>query len=101
MLFLDAELLFCKIFCIFDKNNFMNVAELKRNLFFKLTSVTDENLLIEIESLLDNAKKNESLNWDNLSKTQQNGLINAINEMDYSDGISHQTIIEKYKLKYA
>ena len=79
----------------------MNVVKLKQNLFFKLTSVTDENLLVEIESLIDNAQKNESLNWVNLSKTQQNGLIDAINEMDHSDGISHQTIIEKYKLKYA
>lgn len=52
----------------------MNTAELKQNLFYKLTSVTDDNLLIEIESLIDNAQKNALANWENLSKTQQNGI---------------------------
>lgn len=27
--------------------------------------------------------------------------FDAINEMDHSEGISHETIIEKYKKKYA
>lgn len=79
----------------------MSTAELKQNIFNKLTSVTDESLLVEIEFLIDNAQKNESSNWKNLSKKQQNGLIDAINEMDHSDGISHETIIEKNKKKYA
>lgn len=79
----------------------MSTAELKQNLVDKLIAVTDENLLNQIESLIDNSNENNLLNWNNLSKNQQNGLINSINEMNISDGIDHQTIIEKYTKKYA
>lgn len=98
---LTFKIVIFDIYFFFNKNKIMNTAELKQNLFYKLTSITDENLLVEIESLIDNAQKNESSNWENLSKTQQNGLIDAINEMDHSDGISHETIIEKHNKKYA
>ena len=79
----------------------MNATELKRNLFNKLVSVTDENLLLQIQSLIDNADKNQLSNWTNLSKNQQNGIIDAISEMDNSNGISYNVIIDKYKKKYA
>jgi hypothetical protein len=99
--FFQDELLHPIFFCNFDKNKVMSTQELKLNLLDKLASVTDENLLNQIQILIDNSNKNQISNWETLSKTQQNGLLDAIDEMDNSAGIIHKSVIEKYKKKYA
>ena len=41
--------------------------------------------------------KNEK--WDELTKVQKQGIIDAINELDSGKGIPHKKIIKKYRKK--
>jgi hypothetical protein len=78
----------------------MDIQELKLNLYDKLASVTDVNLIHEIHLLITNSNENKLSEWEKLSNTQQKGLIEATNEMNNSVGIDHNIVIEKYKKKY-
>jgi hypothetical protein len=86
----------------FDKNNVMSTAELKLKLIRKIDTL-EKSKLEEVDGILFNLvnQDNDLTNWNDLSKTKQNGLIEAINEMNISEGSSHKAIIEKYKSKYA
>lgn len=79
----------------------MNISELKVELLKKI-ELLNKTELEQIYSLIQNfVTKNTSEDFDNLSQTQQEGLINAIEEMNYSEGTDHQSVIDKYKKKYA
>ena len=79
----------------------MNISELKVELL-KNIELLNKAELEQIYSLIQNfVTKNTSEDFDNLSQTQQEGLINAIEEMNYSEGTDHQSVIDKYKKKYA
>ncbi len=80
----------------------MSIAELKLKIFRTLDDF-DQPKLEHFYGLLTkyNEAENDALNWESLSKTQQNGLLDAVNEMNNSAGFDHQTIINKYKQKYA
>lgn len=45
--------------------------------------------------------KKETSDWDSLSQNQQKGLIEAIEEMDHSEGMEHETLLNTLKNKYA
>lgn len=79
----------------------MNISELKVELLKKI-ELLNKTELEQIYSLIQNfVTKNTSEDFDNLSQAQQEGLINAIEEMNYSEGTDHQSVIDKYKKKYA
>lgn len=79
----------------------MNISELKVELL-KNIELLNKAELEQIYSLIQNfVTKNTSEDFDNLSQTQQEGLINAIEEMNYSEGTDHQSVIDKFKKKYA
>jgi hypothetical protein len=80
----------------------MNTAELKLKLFREIDSL-ENSKLEQLYGVLLNFinQENENTDWNSLSKTQQNGLIDAVNEMNSFDGIEHKSVIEKYKQKYA
>jgi hypothetical protein len=45
--------------------------------------------------------KKDISDWDSLSQNQQKGLIEAIEEMDHSEGMEHETLLNTLKNKYA
>jgi hypothetical protein len=80
----------------------MGSAELKLKLFREIDTL-DKSELEQFYGLFVNFinKENDTEEWNSLSKSQQNGLIDAIEEMNSSEGIDHKTIMDKYKKKYA
>ncbi|MBX9808069.1 MAG: hypothetical protein K2X95_09770, partial [Flavobacteriaceae bacterium] len=44
-------------------------------------------------------KDNDTEEWNTLSTTQQKGLLDAIEELNSTDGIDHKKVMEKYKYK--
>ena len=80
----------------------MNTAELKLKLFREI-DILEKSKLEQVYGLFVNFINEEidTEEWKSLSKVQQKGLLDAIDEMDSSEGIEHKTIIEKYKKKYA
>lgn len=79
----------------------MSTAELKLKIFRALDNFDQPKLEHFYGLLTDSTNENDASNWESLSKNQQNGLLDAINQMNHSDGIDHHTIIDKYRQKYA
>ena len=80
----------------------MNTAELKLKLFREIDTL-EKSKLEQVYGLLFNFihQENDTEEWNSLSKTQQKGLIDAIDEMNSSEGVDHKSIMKKYKAKYA
>lgn len=80
----------------------MNSAEIKINLLRKLDAL-DKSKLEEAYGILINFinQDKDKTEWKKLSEAQQQGLIDAGNEMNCTNGTEHNLIIEKYKQKYA
>ncbi len=80
----------------------MSTAELKLKLFREIDTL-EKSKLEQVYGLFINFihQKNDTEEWNKLSKTQQKGLIDAIEEMNSSEGIDHAAIMDKYKKKYA
>lgn len=79
----------------------MDTSELKLKLFRQIDSLEKSKLQQVYDMVLKLVQKDSSINqWDDLSKAQQQGLLDAIDEMNTSEGIDHQAVIDKYKQKY-
>jgi len=80
----------------------MSTAELKLKLFREIDTL-EKSKLEQIYGLVLNFinKDNDTEEWNTLSSAQQKGLLNAIEEMNSSEGIDHKKVMEKYKNKYA
>lgn len=79
----------------------MNINELKAELFTRIDSMNKIELE-QIYSLVQRlVKKSDSEPWDTLSEPQQKGILDALDELNKSDGIDHQSVIDKYRQKYA
>ena len=80
----------------------MSTAELKLKLFREIDTL-EKSKLEQIYGLVLNFinKDNDTEEWNTLTKTQQKGLLDALEEMNSSEGIDHKKVIEKYKNKYA
>lgn len=80
----------------------MSSAEIKLKLFRKLDTL-DKSKLEEAYGILMNFfnQDNDETEWTNFSKQQQQGIIDAANEMDKTNGLDHQSVIDKYKQKHA
>lgn len=80
----------------------MTTSEIKQKISQEIDAL-DNSTLEQIYQLLLNFlnKDNSTEHWNSLSQMQQDGLLDAIEEMNSSDGIDHKTIIEKFKNKYA
>lgn len=76
----------------------MNTAELKLKLFQEIDTL-EKSKLEEIYDLVLNFinKDNDTEEWNILTSTQQKGLLDAIEEMNSSEGIDHKKVIEKHK----
>ena len=80
----------------------MGTAEIKLKLFREI-DLLDESKLREVYGLLFNFlnKENDTEEWNALSLVQQTGLLNAIDELNSSEGVDHKTIMDKFRKKYA
>ena len=80
----------------------MSTAEIKLKLFREIV-LLDESKLKEVYGLLFNFlnKENDTEEWNALSLVQQTGLLNAIDELNSSEGVDHKTIMDKFRKKYA
>lgn len=80
----------------------MSTAELKLKLFREIDSL-EKSKLEQIYGLVLNFinEDKDTEEWNTLTPTQQKGLLDAIDEMNSTEGIDHTTIMDKYKKKYA
>ena len=80
----------------------MSTAEIKLKLFREI-ELLDKFKLREVYGLLFNFlnKENDTEEWNALSLVQQTGLLNAIDELNSSEGTDHKTIMDKFRKKYA
>ena len=80
----------------------MTVSDLKLKIFRQIDSL-EKNRLEEFYGLLMNyvnGKKDIS-DWDKLSETQKQGILDAIDELDSKKGVSNKVVIDKYRKKYS
>lgn len=80
----------------------MDTSELKLKLFRQIDTL-EKSKLEQVYDLVLKFIHTEhgTKQWDSLSKAQQQGLLDAVEEMNHSEGIEHQSVIDKYKQKYA
>ena len=80
----------------------MNTAKLKLKLHREIETLENSKLEQMYGLLLNLVNKEiDTEDWNTLTSAQQKGLLNAIEEMNSSEGIEHKKIMEKYKNKYA
>jgi hypothetical protein len=80
----------------------MTVSDLKLKIFRQIDSL-EKNRLEEFYGLLlnyVNGKKDIS-EWDKLSETQKQGILDAIDELDSNKGVSNKIVIDKFRKKYS
>ena len=79
----------------------MTVSDLKLKIFRQIDSL-EKNRLEEFYGLLlnyINGKKDIS-DWDKLSLAQKQGLMDAIDQLESGQGISHNDVIDNLRKKY-
>jgi hypothetical protein len=79
----------------------MTVSDLKLKIFRQIDSL-EKSRLEEFYGLLlnyVNGKKDVS-DWDKLTATQKQGILDAIDEMDSQKGVEHKIVIDKFGKKY-
>jgi hypothetical protein len=80
----------------------MTVSDLKLKIFRQIDSL-EKSRLEEFYGLLMNyvnGKKDIS-DWDKLSDTQKQGILDAIDELDSKKGVLNKVIIDKFRKKYS
>ncbi len=79
----------------------MNSAELKLKIFRQL-DLLDEKKLEEAYGVLLNYfnKQDNSDEWNKLSKKQQEGIREALVQLDNGKGIPHKKVMSKLRKKY-
>ena len=80
----------------------MTVSDLKLKIFRQIDSL-EKSRLEEFYGLLMNyvnGKKDIS-DWDRLSETQKQGILDAIDGLDSKKGISNKVVIDKFRKKYS
>ena len=80
----------------------MDTSELKLRIFREIDSL-EKGKLQEIYGYLQNYIHGEKdlRDWENLSYAQQEGLKEAISELDEGKGIVHEEVISKYRKKFS
>lgn len=80
----------------------MSTSELKLKILKTLDRLDESNLKKFYDLLVSTTESKKDISdWDSLSQNQQKGLIEAIEEMDHSEGMEHETLLNKFKNKYA
>ena len=79
----------------------MTVSELKLELFKKIALLNQPELEQIYDLIQKITGKDTSNQWEALSAQQQQGILSALEEMNQSEGIAHQAVMDKFKQKYA
>jgi len=84
----------------FVKRIDMTVADLKLKIFREVDSL-EKNRLQEIYGILINYIRSQKDidDWDKLTEIQQQGIIDAIKEIDDGKGLSHKSVIDRMRRK--
>jgi DNA phosphorothioation-dependent restriction protein DptG len=79
----------------------MTVADLKLKIFRQIDSL-EKNQLEELYGVLENFINGhrDISDWERLSKEQQQGILNAIDEIDAGKGLSHKSVMEKVHKRF-
>jgi hypothetical protein len=80
----------------------MTTSDIKLRIFRQIDSL-EKSKLEELYGVVVNFinGQKELTDWDSLTDTQRNGIFEALEEIETGKGISHQTIITKYRKKYS
>ena len=80
----------------------MTVSDLKLKIFRQIDSL-EKSRLEEFYGLLMNYVNGEKdiSDWDKLSDTQKQGILDAIEELDSKKGVSNKVVIDKFRKKYS
>nr|WP_315156038.1 hypothetical protein [uncultured Flavobacterium sp.] len=80
----------------------MSRSKLKLKILKRLDHLSESNLK-KFYALLISAteSKKDISDWDSLSQNQQKGLIKAIEEIEHSEGMEQETLLNTLKKKYA
>ena len=80
----------------------MTVSDLKLKIFRQVDSL-EKNRLDEFYGLLMNYinGKKDITDWDKLSDTQKQGVLDAIDELDSEKGVSNKVVMDKFRKKYS
>ena len=80
----------------------MTVSDLKIRIFRQIDSLEKSKLEEFYGILLNyiNGQKDIS-DWDELSISQQKGILEAIDEIDAGNGIPNKTVLKKFRKKYS
>ena len=80
----------------------MTVSDLKLKIFRQIDSL-EKNRLEELSGILTNFMngQNDINDWGQLTKEQQKGIIDAIDEIDSGKGIPHEKVMEYIRKKYS
>ena len=79
----------------------MDTSELKLRIFREIDSL-DQGKLQEVYGHIQNFLRGDKDlgDWESLSVLQQEGLKDAINDLDAGKGIVHEDVISKYRKRY-
>jgi hypothetical protein len=80
----------------------MTVSDLKLKIFRQIDSL-EKSRLEEFYGLLMNYVngKKDIYDWDKLSDTQKQGILDAIDELDSKKGVSNKVVIDRFRKKYS
>lgn len=80
----------------------MSTSELKLKILKTLDHLDESNLKKFYDLLVSATESKKDISdWDSLSQNQQKGLIEAIEEMNHSEGMEHDALLNTLKNKYA
>lgn len=79
----------------------MSIAELKLK-FFRQIDGLDKDKLEEAYGILLNYinSKDDLDEWSNLTKHQQKGIVDSVEQFENNQGVSHSEVMKKYKNKH-
>jgi len=79
----------------------MTVSDLKLKIFRRIDSL-EKDQLEEFYGVLDNFinEKRELDDWEDVTEKQQQGILDAIEELESGKGIPHETVMENMRKKF-
>ena len=76
----------------------MSTSKLKLKILKRLDHLSESNLKKFYDLLVSATESKKDISdWDSLSQNQQKGLIEAIEEIDHSEGMEHETLLNSLK----
>lgn len=80
----------------------MTTSELKLQILKQIDSL-EKPMLQELYGLITNYlnEQRDADDWGQMTEEQQQGLMDAISQLQEGKGIPHEQVIEKYRKKYS